>query len=406
MPVLSGLLRDRSLGRISPWQLSSNVVTKRLLNLDINSDYEIQPFFTKSVKSLDIEKHDGKYMLAGGGDGSVALYDLEQSSMGSSGNMKVCNVINSTTAKSTSDAHKYSVEAVTWFPHDTGMFMTSSMDHTLKIWDTNAWLVAEQFQFEEPLYCHAVSSCTAHSLIAVARKEHSIKLCNLETGSTSQILRGHNDRVLSVAWSPSNDYHLVSGGADNKILMWDVRRAKSLLFACDQHNGRQQLTFDGKLGHMGAVTSVAFTPDGHHVVSLGNDKQLRVWDASTGTNTLVNFGRMQASSRRSIQMAISKDSRRRLIFVPNAMNVDCFDLSSGAKLRTLHGHFGNCDACVLRPGKQELFSGAMDSRILWWSARKAHSPVAVEEVRHRAEVAPRQVEVPQALQDAWSSDED
>lgn len=35
------------------------------------------------------------------------------------------------------DAHKFSVETVQWYPHDTGMFTSSSFDKTLKIWDTN-----------------------------------------------------------------------------------------------------------------------------------------------------------------------------------------------------------------------------------------------------------------------------
>lgn len=35
--------------------------------------------------------------------------------------------------------------------------------------------------------------------------------------------------------------------ADNKILMWDVRQARSILHSFDQHNGRQQLTFEGRL---------------------------------------------------------------------------------------------------------------------------------------------------------------
>lgn len=35
------------------------------------------------------------------------------------------------------DVHRFSVETVQWYPHDTGMFTSSSFDKTLKIWDTN-----------------------------------------------------------------------------------------------------------------------------------------------------------------------------------------------------------------------------------------------------------------------------
>lgn len=40
------------------------------------------------------------------------------------------------------DVHKYSVETVQWYPHDTGMFTSSSFDKTLKVWDTNTLQVS------------------------------------------------------------------------------------------------------------------------------------------------------------------------------------------------------------------------------------------------------------------------
>ena len=35
-------------------------------------------------------------------------------------------------------------------------------------------------------------------------------------------------------------------------------------------------------GHTGYVTSVAFSPDGIHIISGSWDKSVQVWDASTG----------------------------------------------------------------------------------------------------------------------------
>ena len=42
--------------------------------------------------------------------------------------------------------------------------------------------------------------------------------------------------------------------------------------------------------HNGAVTGVRWTSNGSHLVTVGQDARIRVWDASTGANTLAHFG--------------------------------------------------------------------------------------------------------------------
>ena len=39
-------------------------------------------------------------------------------------------------------------------------------------------------------------------------------------------------------------------------------------------------------GHSGYVTAVAWSPDGHHILTASNDGTARIWDATTGDNTL------------------------------------------------------------------------------------------------------------------------
>ena len=36
------------------------------------------------------------------------------------------------------------------------------------------------------------------------------------------------------------------------------------------------------MGHMKDVTSVAYSPDGNHIVSVSVDKTIRTWDSCTG----------------------------------------------------------------------------------------------------------------------------
>jgi DNA excision repair protein ERCC-8 len=40
--------------------------------------------------------------------------------------------------------HMYGVTSVQWFPHDTGMFVSSGNDGVVKLWDTNELCVASE----------------------------------------------------------------------------------------------------------------------------------------------------------------------------------------------------------------------------------------------------------------------
>lgn len=69
--------------------------------------------------------------------------------------------------RSNESVHKRSVETVQWYPHDTGMFVSSSMDGKVKVWDTNALIPAEEFVINQAIYSHHISPiATQHCLIA------------------------------------------------------------------------------------------------------------------------------------------------------------------------------------------------------------------------------------------------
>jgi WD40 repeat protein len=80
-------------------------------------------------------------------------------------------------------------------------------------------------------------------------------------------LTGHTGAVRSVAYSPDGK-HIVGGSSDRTIRIWDVTI------------GAQEglpLT-----GHTDWVYSVAYSLDGKHIVSGSSDRTIRIWNATTG----------------------------------------------------------------------------------------------------------------------------
>ena len=86
------------------------------------------------------------------------------------------------------------------------------------------------------------------------------------SGEELRCLRGHEDWVTSVAWSPDSA-RIVSGSKDRTVRVWDAASGEEL------HCLR---------GHENTVWILAYAPDGTRVASGSHDLTVRVWDTAMG----------------------------------------------------------------------------------------------------------------------------
>jgi len=208
----------------------------------------------------------------------------------------------------------------------------------------------------------------------------SVELVDLRTGNRSHELRAHQGPVFAVAWSPRDGRLLATAGLDSRALLWDVRSASGPLLHLD---------CDGKgFAHTGLVNGLSFTPDGLHIVTLGFDQQLKLWDSFKGKEILVSYGRVKNDVMHHVELSV----RSQLVLVPSKGWVRVLDLWTGQSAGNLCGHFDRVNCCVFREHYNEVYSGGKDRNVLVWTA----------DIR-----APQEVEVPTSqFSDAWSSDED
>src|SRR5262245_29589585 len=87
-------------------------------------------------------------------------------------------------------------------------------------------------------------------------------------------LRGHLEAVYSVAFSPDG-HRIVTGSVDHTAKVWEAA------------SGRALLTLKG---HNAGIRSVAFSPDGRLIVTGSEDQSARIWEAASGTNLLTLQG--------------------------------------------------------------------------------------------------------------------
>jgi hypothetical protein len=99
--------------------------------------------------------------------------------------------------------------------------------------------------------------------LATASGKETIKVWDAQTGQELLTLKGHADRVQSVAFSPDGK-RLASAAMDRTVKVWDAQTGQELL----------------SLHTHWRPSGVVFSPDGHRLASGSYDGTVTIWDAT------------------------------------------------------------------------------------------------------------------------------
>lgn len=250
----------------------------------------------------------------------------------------------------TSLAQSLGITHLSFFPFDSGAFITSSYDRSVKIFSSETLVASATFDLGSIVYSHSTSPVASHLLVACASQHPAVRLIDLRTGSSTHSLPGHSGSVLTVAWHPKDENILASGASDGRCRLWDVRRSASSLGVLDMEdsvgiggydgNGTGSRQRDRGQAHSGTVNGVAWTDDGRYIVSTGHDERMRVWDMTTGANTLANFGPMLKNRYAALLLPLIAPSHlspanTEVLYFPNPGEILSFDMYSGRLLKRL-----------------------------------------------------------------------
>ena len=298
------------------------------------------------VNCLTIDQFEGRYMLSGGSDSSILLWDLE--SAGNTEDRYRYGPI--AKADKASASHNFGITHLSFYPFDSLAFLSTSYDHMLKIYSTETLTVSASFDLDSVVYSHAVSPVADHLLVACATQHPAVRLVDLRSGANAHSLIGHHGAVLSVAWSPKDEYVLASGGSDGIVRLWDIRRSGSSLGVLDLEDSvgvggedglgkNARSPYRGK-AHVGACNGVLWKNDGRLLVTAGHDERVRVWDIGTGANALSYFGPLIKNTYLStfLPLLVPSDVGQpgeNVMVYPNEKEVLMFDLLEGTLLKRL-----------------------------------------------------------------------
>lgn len=304
------------------------------------------PAHIAGVNALTVDRFEGRYLLSGGADSSIAIWDLEAATNSTENGDTYLPL---SAVNKTAKEHKLGITQLGFYPFDSLAFLTSSYDHTVKLYSSETLEASASFDLDAVVYNIALSPIASHLLIACATQGPNVRLIDLRSGATTHSLAGHSGAVLSTAWSPITDHLLASGATDGTVRFWDIRRSVGSLGSLDLEDsvgqaGARTYTYSHTRGqgqaHRGAVNGIVWTEDGRHLVTTGHDQRIRVWDTTTYANTLANFGPMVKNSGLAPIIPVLPPRHHfpahgDTLFYPNEHEILFYELFDGKLLRRL-----------------------------------------------------------------------
>jgi Caspase domain/WD domain, G-beta repeat len=181
------------------------------------------------------------------------------------------------------------------------------------------------------------------SLLASGGAGNKIQIWDVTTKTLFHTLEGHQGRIRSLAASQDGTM-LASGSRDKTVRLWQFSTGK-LLHTLE--------------GHQGAVWSVSFVPKGQLLASGSEDGTIRLWNTSTG-----KLVRSLTGDKRAIwAIAISADGKT---LVSGGVNraITFWNIDNGKPIRTMKGH---TDRVTALESNGNLFaSSSLDQTVKVW----------------------------------------
>uniref|UniRef100_A0A1A9WZX7 Ribosome biogenesis protein WDR12 homolog n=1 Tax=Glossina brevipalpis TaxID=37001 RepID=A0A1A9WZX7_9MUSC len=165
------------------------------------------------------------------------------------------------TPQITLQGHRECISAVQWMDGET--LLTSSWDHTMKIWDLSLEGIKTEISTNKSIFDASYSRLCR--LIIAASADKNLRLYDPRINQSSVVRNtylGHQQWIQTVTWSTTEEHLFVSGSYDHQNKLWDFRSPKAPLYDL--------------IGHGDKVLDIDWS-NPKYIVSGGADNSVRVY---------------------------------------------------------------------------------------------------------------------------------
>ena len=299
------------------------------------------------------------------------------------------------------------------FNSDGRTLASGGEDHAIRLWDVMTGGNKQTIEGHSSLIRSLAFSPDGQTL-ASGSWDYTVRMWDAETGNPERTIEGHTGMVWSVAFSPDGQM-LASGNgnpfpwaANNHIrildaMTGDVHRTltaprlpwvQSVAYSPDgltiaSSGGREIHRWDvmtgeqkqALKGHRDSVDGLAFSPDGQTIATGSDDGTVRLWNAETGNPERKLEGQTAAAVK---TVAFSPDG---WMLASGGGGISLWDVATGDRLRTLHGHKKWVNSIAFSPDSRMLASGGDDATVRLWDVSTGEHLRTLEETGTRVRAA-------------------
>jgi WD40 repeat protein len=236
--------------------------------------------------------------------------------------------------------HTDGVQQVSFSP-DGSHVVSASLDHTAKLWNLATGLVEKTFTADGPLNAAVFLPSTTKNLLALGSESGSVRLIDWNQTSVVKEWR-FGSAVYALAFDPAGET-LACGGKFQEMQFYPVGKGS-----------KQALTWKSP------VNALLYLPTRDLVLADDEGHVQRIHDNRPA--------RLSESAQRVVALAASRDGQM-LASGGEDRIVRVFD-ASGKALYTLAGNTSAVWSVAISPDKKLVASGAVDGTIRLWETEK------------------------------------
>jgi WD40 repeat protein len=177
---------------------------------------------------------------------------------------------------------------------------------------------------------------------------YEILISDVESGKQTAKLKGDTDSFVLAVFAPDGQRVASIGYMDTEaVRLWDATSGSEL----------------ARLGPKRKVHSLAFSPDGKHIVTADHDGMARVYDVSNGKE----IGKIDGHGGRAVRYAVFSPDGGRILTVGDDTTARIWDTARLQQILELSGHRHFVRSAEFSPDGQRVVTVSYDKTARIWN---------------------------------------